>query len=186
METRYMSKKLGLFYVVFQYFQVYILWWQFINICVTLPIPSHRVSLNVFLVFKKLWLKFLNMIILWALMAILGGHTIEPIILWTIFRLRISKLNFTETKILWFKLSVTSWNRIFLNLSMNIFFVYLFPDLKQCWRKVSWKFFQQTYLAWKNHSLSISWLNQPKFLEVPTLMSQSFPLGSWFKWIIRF
>ena len=48
-----MSKKLGLFYVVFQNFQVYILWWQFINFRVTLPIPSHRVPLNVFFGFQK-------------------------------------------------------------------------------------------------------------------------------------
>ena len=58
-----MPKKLGLFYVVLLTDPLYIQWYKFIIVQVTLPIPSHRVQSNIMLVFKRLHLNLLNIMI---------------------------------------------------------------------------------------------------------------------------
>ena len=48
-----MPKDLGLFYVAFLTFPLYIQWGQFIIVEVTFPTPSHQVPSNFMLVFQK-------------------------------------------------------------------------------------------------------------------------------------
>ena len=61
---------------------------------------------------------------------------------------------------------------------------YLLTHSNKCLIKGSWRVYQQIHLTWNNPSLSISWLKKLKSLEVLPLMSQSFSLGSCFKWIL--
>ena len=137
MATQDMPKELGLFYIFFQTLPLYILWDQFITVQVTLPIPSHCLPLTVMLVFKSLCLKLLNIVILWTLKVVLGGHSTGYRKSCTIFRLRLSKSILTETKILGFKLYMVSQKRIYLNLSINILFVYLLTKYDEFRRKGS-------------------------------------------------
>ena len=52
-ETEEMPKESGLFDIVFLPAPLYIQWYQFIILQITLPIPSHLVPSNVLMVFKK-------------------------------------------------------------------------------------------------------------------------------------
>ena len=45
---------------------------------------------------------------------------------------------------------------------------------------------QKSSLTWKIPSLFFSWPRQIKYPEVQPSMSRNFPLGSWFRWILRF
>ena len=137
-------------------------------------------------VFKRLHLKLLNIVILCIFKMVLGGHFIWPRTIWTIFILRLSKSTLTETKILWFQLSAVSWNIIFIKLSINVVVMHPFPDYDKSQRKGSLKACQKTYPTGNIPDLFFSWLQQLKLPEVPIMTSQSFPLGSCFKWIFHF
>ena len=77
---------------------LHIMWYQFITLQVTLPILSPCVPLNGILVFKHLGSNLLNIVILWTLRVIPGGHPKGPRNFGTIFRLRLSKVNITRHK----------------------------------------------------------------------------------------
>ena len=93
METRYMPKELGLFYVVFLTVPLYIQWEQFIIFQVTLPTPSYKVPSNLMLVFKSFYLNLLNIVTLLTLKVVLGDHTIRLKTIQTIFRSKFVKIN---------------------------------------------------------------------------------------------
>ena len=78
METWYMPKEVGLFYVILLTELLYIRWNQFIIFQVTLPTPSHRVFPNFMLVFRMLHLNLLKIVILFTLRVILGYHPTRP------------------------------------------------------------------------------------------------------------
>ena len=75
METRDMPKLLGLFYVVFITFPLYIQWGQFTIFRVTLSTQYHQLPSNYILVFKSLHLKLFNIVTLLFLKAVLEYHT---------------------------------------------------------------------------------------------------------------
>ena len=77
-KTRDMPKELALFYDVFQTVPLYILWYQFITVHVSLPIPSRWLPLNFMLVFKSLYLNLLNIVVLCNLKVVFGCHPKLP------------------------------------------------------------------------------------------------------------
>ena len=95
-----MPKELGLFYVVFITFPLYIRWDQFIIVSVDLTTPPHRVPSNFMLVLKRLQLNLLNIVTLLTLKVILGDHHVRLKTIWTIFKSKWSKLNAKDTDIL--------------------------------------------------------------------------------------
>ena len=78
MATRDMPKKLVLFHVVFQPFPLCILWDHFINVQITLPIPSHQIIFNVMLVFKNLCPDLFNKVTLYNLKVLIGVTLLDP------------------------------------------------------------------------------------------------------------
>ena len=72
--TREIPNALGIFFVVFLVATLYIHWDQFISVHVSISIPSHWVTFNVVLVFKRLNLNLLNILILLTLKVVLGSH----------------------------------------------------------------------------------------------------------------
>ena len=62
METQDMPKEMRLFYVILLTVSLYIWWYQFIIVQVTLPTPSHQVPSNFMRVFKRLHLNLLNIV----------------------------------------------------------------------------------------------------------------------------
>ena len=81
METLDMTKELGLFYAFFLTVSLYIQWYQFIIIQVTLPTPSHWFPSSFMLVFKSLHLNSLDIVTLLTLKVVFVDH---PTILKTI------------------------------------------------------------------------------------------------------
>ena len=91
METREIPNELGLFYVVLLTVPLYTQWNKFIILQVTLSTPSHQVTSNVMLVFKRLHLNLLNIVILLTLKVVLGDHHTRLKKVYTIFKKIISK-----------------------------------------------------------------------------------------------
>ena len=122
------TQGMGLFYVIFTHFNIYIPWYQYITFQVTLKILYHWVPLNVMLVFKSFRLNLFNMVLFFTLKDVPGGHPTGSRTIWTILILRLSKSTLTETNILLFQIYMVSQNTIFINLSINILVMYLFQD----------------------------------------------------------
>ena len=74
METRYMHKGLGLFYVASLTIWLYIQLDQFIIVQITLPQLYHQVPSSFIMVFKRLHLNLLNIVTLLTLKVVLGDH----------------------------------------------------------------------------------------------------------------
>ena len=72
METRYMPKELGLFFVALLNFQLFIQLEQFIIVRVTLPTLSHQVPSNLCWFLKRLNMNLLNVVTLFTLKVVLG------------------------------------------------------------------------------------------------------------------
>ena len=74
METQDIHKELGLFYVAFLTVPLYIQWYQFIILQITLPTLSHQLPSNFMVVFKRLHLNLLSIVTLLNLKVVLGYH----------------------------------------------------------------------------------------------------------------
>ena len=74
METRDMTKELGLFYVAFLTVPLYIQLDQFIIVQVTLPTLYHQVPSSFILVIRRLHVNLLNIVTVLTLKVILGDH----------------------------------------------------------------------------------------------------------------
>ena len=74
METWDIPKELGLFYVVLLTVPLYIQWYQFIIVHLTLPTISYWVLSNFMMVLNFLHLNLLKIVILLTLRVILGDH----------------------------------------------------------------------------------------------------------------
>ena len=98
METQDMPKELRLFYFAFLTVWLYILLKQFIIFQVNLPTLYHQVPSSFILVFKRLLLKFLNILTLLTLMVVLIDHPTRLATILTIFNSDISRTIFTEKK----------------------------------------------------------------------------------------
>ena len=72
METRDMPNQLGLFYVFFITFPLYIQCYQFNIFQITLTTPSHWFTSNFMLVFKRLHLNLFNIVFLKLSRSLLG------------------------------------------------------------------------------------------------------------------
>ena len=185
MATHDIPKELVLLYIVFLNDPLYIQWDQFITVQITFPIKYNLVTLNDILVFKRLCMNLLNIVILWILKVVLGGHPVRLRTIWTIFKSKLSKGTIHKKVILWFQLSVASPSRIYLNLFINALVIYLLLGYRWWWWKDSQSVYQ-LFLACSNPILYIYWIRQLTHPDVPTLMSLSFLLGSCFKWIFIF
>ena len=108
METWGITKKLGLFYVIFLTVPLYIQWYQFVIVQVTLPILFNRVISNFILFIKSLHLNILNIMILYTLKVVLVYHPTRLEKQSTIFKSTFSKSTLKETNILWFQLYMAS------------------------------------------------------------------------------
>ena len=91
METQDIPKELGLFYVSFLTFQLYIQLDQFIFVQVTLSTLYHQVPSNFILGFKMLHLNLLNIVNLLTLKIILGDHHTRLKTILTIFNSKLSR-----------------------------------------------------------------------------------------------
>ena len=97
-----------------------------------------------------------------------------------------SKSSLKETVIMLYQLYVPYQIYIYIVLFISSLFVSLFPFFKKWQENDSWRFSQKTYLIWNKPSLSVSLPRQLKYPEIQPLMSQTPPLGSCFKCILRF
>ena len=100
METRYMTKELGFLYFAFLTVPLYIQWYQFIIVQVTLTTPSHQIPSNFTMDFKRLHLNLLNIVTLLTLRVVLGYHPTRLKTILTIFKSKLSNSTFTKTGIL--------------------------------------------------------------------------------------
>ena len=95
---------------------------------VTLPTPSHHVTSNFMLAFKKLRQNLLNIVTLLTLKVVLGYHSTRLKTILTIFKSKLSKSTLTDTGILLYQLSVYFQNKISLRLFISFLVVSLLPD----------------------------------------------------------
>ena len=123
-----MTKELGLFYVAFLTFRLYIQLDQFIIFQFTLPKLYHQDPSSFILVFKRLHLKLLNIVTLLTLKVVLGDHPTRLATILTIFDSKLSRSILTETIILLSELSVESQNKLYLNLFISVLVMSLSPD----------------------------------------------------------
>ena len=68
------AQEIGIIYFNLRTVTLYTQWYQFIIVQVTLPIPSHWVTSNFILVFKRLHLNILNIVILYTLKLVPVDH----------------------------------------------------------------------------------------------------------------
>ena len=99
-------KDLGLFYVAFITVPLYIQYYQFIIVQVTLPTPSHQVPYNSMLDFKPLRLNLLTIVTLLTLKVVLGDHLTILKCFLTIFKSKLLMSTLKETGIFLSQLSV--------------------------------------------------------------------------------
>ena len=92
MGTRYMPKKLLLFYDPLLTVPLYIQWYKFIVVQIALPTPSHQVPSNFMLVFKSLHMNLLKIVTLLTFKVILVDHLTRHKKISTFFKSKLSKL----------------------------------------------------------------------------------------------
>ena len=119
-ETRYMPKELGLFYVAFLTVLLYIQLDQFIIVQVTLPTLYHQLPSSFILVFKRLHLNLLNILTLLTLRVVIGYHPTRLATILTIFNSKLSRSILTEIRIFLSQLSVDFQNKLSLNLFISV------------------------------------------------------------------
>ena len=115
METRYMPKELGLFYVAFLAVQLYIQLDQFIIVQVTFSTLYNQGPSSFILGLKGLHQNLLNIVTLLTLKVVLGDHPTRLATILTIFNSKLSRSILTETRILLSQLSVEFQSKISLN-----------------------------------------------------------------------
>ena len=91
-ETRDMPKELLLFYVSLLTVTLYIQWYQFIIVQVTLTTPSHQDLSNFMLSFKRLRLNLLNIVTLLTVRVVFGDHPTRIKTISTIFKSKFVKV----------------------------------------------------------------------------------------------
>ena len=137
------------------------------------------------LAFKIFRHNLLNIVTLLNLKVVLVYHPIRPKTISTILKSKLSKSTLVETGILLSQLSVHFQNKISLSLLIRFLVLYIIPDLKLMTRKGLMGYLPEISLTWKNPALFFSWPRQLELPEVQPLMTQTFPLGSCFIWILR-
>ena len=113
METRDITKELGLFYVSFLPVWLHVQLDQFIIFQVTLPTLYHQVPSIFILVFKRLHKNLLNVVTLLTLKVVLGDHHTRITTILTTFNSKLSRSILTETRILFSQLPVDFPKKIY-------------------------------------------------------------------------
>ena len=126
--TKTRDNKLGLFYVALLNVTLYIQWGRFIIVHVTLPTPSHQVTSNFMLDFKRLHLNPLNIMTLLTLKVVLGYHHTRLKTILTIFNSKLSRSILAETIILLSQIYLDFQKKLSLNLFIRFLVMYLSPD----------------------------------------------------------